>query len=133
LPLLLGAACADDWRTADLQLDVTGAGLSDEDAVRVCVTGVTVHEEALGAGRVAVTGLPLEGELEIRVSAFSGDDEDRVSAIGGAAGRLSDEAPYASVPFEACAAGCEPCVVQGDGRVAEGEAARVLVLRFDGR
>ncbi|MCK6502733.1 hypothetical protein L6R53_04935, partial [Myxococcota bacterium] len=72
--LLLPACEVEEWRNADLQLEVTGAQIDSETIIRVCVDGVGSRDHALGAGRVAYPGLPAAGALTVTVDALEAGD-----------------------------------------------------------
>jgi hypothetical protein len=56
--LLLGSACAPEWKNADLQLDVTDFPFSDEDRIAICVEGAGMLESAAADGLIAFPGIP---------------------------------------------------------------------------
>ena len=136
--LLLGIApltvhCGgEDWRNADLQLDILDADLGehpDEVRVRLCVDGVGNHEEALGAGSVAFLGLPPDADAAITVDALSDSlDETRVGRAGPIT--LGDDQPWAETTWSPCEdEDCTACQSSGD-RVAEGDPDWLLAVRF---
>ena len=49
--------------TGGLPLDIRGAPLSDTDRIRICIDNIGMRAPAVGAGRVAFTGLPLDTSL----------------------------------------------------------------------
>lgn len=133
--LLILAGCAvEDVRNADLQLDIVEAELGehpDETIVRVCVTGVGNHEEALGAGAVAFTGLPADTALEVWVDALAGADSDESVGSAGPL-TLSPDAPWSQVEWTPCAvAPCAACQATGD-LVRAGQDDALLAVRFVG-
>ena len=114
----LSGCSVEEWRSADLQLDITDSDLSDEVRIRICVDGHGVHAGALKAGRLAFAGLPVTGPLQVRVDAL----EDRGSDTGesveslvrsGRAGpsELSGDDPYQTVPWTPCSAEDSDCTV----------------------
>lgn len=133
--LLLLAGCAvEDVRHADLQLDVIEAELGerpDETIVRVCVTGVGNHEEALGAGAVAFTGLPPDTALEVRVDALASADSDESVGSAGPL-TLGPDAPWTQATWTPCAeAPCLACQATGE-LVPAGQDDALLAVRFVG-
>lgn len=138
LPAL--AACeVEDWRNADLQLDVTGADLVSTDLVKICVEGVGSRQVALGAGRAAYPGLPAEGALTVTVDALSaaedtgsGDTGDSGTVRLGRAGPVEfDGLSLLETAWEPCQDGaCEPCR-EAAVPVDETET-RLLAVRFLG-
>ncbi len=130
---LLSSGCGlEEWRNADLQLDVLGAELGehpDEVRVRICVDGAGNAEEALGAGKLGFPGLPADQSLAITVDTLV---EDADELRGGRAGpiTLGPDQPYATTAWSACAgADCAACVAEGV-LAAEGEPDWLLAVRF---
>ena len=116
LALALGGCGLEEWRNADLQVDVRGAELGlhpDEARVRICVDGVGDMEEARGAGRLGFPGLPAGQPLVVTVDTLSDEDELR----GGRAGpvTLGEDQPYADLDWELCqGADCAACQAEGE-------------------
>lgn len=129
---LLGGCGLEEWRNADLQLDVLGAELGDhpdEIRARICVDGAGNMEEALGAGKVGFPGLPAGAPLTITVDTLV-DDEDELR--GGRAGpvTLDEQNPYSSVGWEPCEGDdCAACVASG-ALAAEGDQDWLLAVRL---
>lgn len=127
------AGCAvEEWRNADLQLDATGAALGDdpdEVVLRICVDGVGMEEEALGAGLVAFPGLPAGDPVMVTADTVSAEgDETRTGRVGPVALGLDD--PYTSEPWVACEGEpCDLCRTAGD-LAAPDEADWLLVVRI---
>ncbi len=120
------AGCAShDWRNADLQIDVDGLQVSDEDRVRICVEGAGQREQAVGAGRLTFPGLPSDGVLRIWVDLM---DESKRAARAGPT-RLGGDTIYAELQWNACAADCPPCEDGGKGP-SEGADNRLLAVRL---
>ena len=137
-----------DWKPAELQLDIHGASLTDTDRIRICVEGYGMREAALGAGRVAFTGLPPDSELQITVDALvsTGQTEDSGETVDLRSGRAgpvclgpedvwstSDWTPCTTEGIDdtglAASGDCAPCQTPGD-RVSNGESSVVLAIRF---
>ena len=85
LAVATGGCGLEEWRNADLHLDIRGASLFDEDRVRLCVEGVGHRDQALGAGRVAFTGLPAGEPAMVTVEQLS----DEGGSLGRAGGAIS--------------------------------------------
>jgi hypothetical protein len=127
LALLLG--CTEEWRNADIHIDVIGADWIDTDAVRLCLQGSGVHEQALGAGRVGFTGIEVGAAGPLRVDILDPDDDTRIIGHAGPVA-LSADVPWQVVDWEACSeAGCDPCTSEGR-RVEEGTPSWLLSVRF---
>ncbi len=129
--LLLLACQGEAWRNADLQLDVTDAGLLDTDVVRVCARGYRPHEEAVGAGRVAFPGLLPDRPVEVQVDLLEPADEGPSSRRLGRAGpvTLSPDTPYVEAPFVPCTGeACEACA--GGQGANPGDESWLLAVRF---
>ena len=128
----LSSRCAvEEYRNADLQLDVSGlvtTGARDETRVRICVEGVGNAEEALGAGRVPFVGLPPDQAAVITVDTLSDSvEETRQGRVGPVT--LDGDTPYAEAAWVACDADCGACAASG-AVVAEGEPDWLLGVRF---
>lgn len=137
--MLALTGCLETWRPADLQLDITGAGLHDEDRVRVCVEGAGVHTQALGNGRVAVPGLPVgDGRLTLTVDAVQtlefGDTGEATLVRTGRAGpiTLGTDQPFAEAAWVDCTQDlCTPCSSPGQ-KAPAGAPDQLLAVRFRG-
>ena len=134
--LLLPACTVEEWRNADLQLDVSGADWGGYDRARICVAGVGQHEAALGAGKLAFTGLPAGAPLAVTVDLLA-ESEDTASGAGVRVGRagpidLSADAPWAKTGWEECDPAddaCDACAASGD-LAAAGDPSWLLAVRF---
>jgi len=122
---VLSACAVEDWRSADLQLDVTGAELSDTQRMRVCVAEAGTHVAALQSGRLAFAGLPVDGALTVTVEAVT-DDLTPTGRVGPIS--LDDATPWVEASWSDCD-DCEPCTATGS-LVAEGDPSRLLGVRF---
>jgi hypothetical protein len=112
-----------------LELIVEEASPHDEDLIRVCVRQVLAVEQALGAGGLAVPGLPPAGDLLVEVQRLDRESGQADGSAGPVA--LSDDSPREVVPWQACGpAGCAPCVA---GRESAGQRQedRLLVVWFE--
>lgn len=136
LPLL--SCSVESWRNADLQVDIAGISLSDEQIVRICVEGVGVREQALGAGRVAMAGLPVQGTVSITVDAINGSslEEDTGGAADSRLGRagpldLGGGETWVEATWQACNdhSTCAACTADGTRAASEG-GDRLLAVRF---
>lgn len=131
--LLLSACAVEQWRNADLQLDVAGAGLSDEDIVRVCVVGSGQYEQAVGAGRIAVPGLPADepAMVEVHLVQAAADSGATTADSFGHAGPVALDAgtSYAEVSW-AEAVEAEALCEDGWGPVPTGQPSWLLAVRF---
>lgn len=128
---LLGGCGLEEWRNADLQLDVTDASLGDhpdETRVRICVEGAGNAEEALGAGRLGFPGLPAGEPLQVTVDTLSDEDEEIRTGRAGPV-TLGEGQPYAELAWEACEEGCAACRAEGQLAAAD-EADWLLAVRF---
>ena len=125
LTVVLGGCGLEEWRNADLHLDILGAALSDEDRVRLCVEGVGHRDQALGAGRVAFTGLPAGEPAVVTVEHLAED--------GGSLGRAGpvelDGSAVVEVDWASCEDSCTPCEADGE-RAADGASDWLLGVRF---
>lgn len=132
LLLGLGGCAGQDWRAADLQLDIDAAawpGAPDEALIRICVEPVGNYEEARGAGRLAFTGIPAGEPVAVTVDVLDPDAEERFFSRAGPA-TLDAGVPYDRVSAAACAADdCAACAAEG-ARVAAGEPDWLLAVRF---
>jgi len=118
-----------DWRNADVHVDVSGVTWSDTDAVRLCLGGVGVHEEALATGRVAFTGVPVGADGTLLIDLLDPDDD---SLRTGRAGPLSLDAdtPWQPADWSDCdGADCAACTSQGE-RAAAGDDSWLVAVRF---
>ncbi len=126
LTLLGLLACAGpQWRNADLQIDIEHAGVQDTDKVRICVQDVGLREQPVHAGAVAFPGLPLEGQLTIRIDRLDGDL--RTARAGPV--QLGGDLHYRKLIWTDCEEDCEPCTVERD-RTSSAASDRLLAVRF---
>ena len=82
IALLVHAGCArEEYRNADLQLDIRAIQPAIADRVRLCVEGVRTRTVGAGGGRYAVTGLPMGQPavvaVDVLVEAQGGTTDDR--------------------------------------------------------
>lgn len=124
----LGACGLEEYRNADLQLDVAGAPASDEDRVRICVSGVGLREQALGAGRLAFAGLPADEAAEVTVDLLAEDGEARLGRAGPVI--LDADAPWARTEWTDCIEDCAACEATGE-RAPAGAADWLLAVRLE--
>ena len=126
LALVLMVGCAGpDWRNADLQIDVSGLEIHDQDRVRICVQGAGQRELAVGAGRMSFPGLPGTGELSIRVDLM--DEDLRLARAGPTT--LGLVADHAVLQWQGCTTDCVLCEDPGRG-AEDGVKSRLLAVRF---
>ena len=122
-----GACVVEEWRNADVHLDVIGSDLHDEDRVRICVEGIGNREQALGAGRLAFSGLPLGSPVVVVVDALGEQEESRRGRVGPV--ELDEENPWAEAVWNICEDGCQACAAEGE-LVREGDGDWLLGIRF---
>jgi hypothetical protein len=129
--LLLSACGLEEWRNADVQLEIQGASLDTQASVRVCVAEAGTRNKALKAGRVAFPGLPDEGALTVTVDAFESEDTgfDAVR-IGRAGPVLFEENGLQTTDWQDCQEDCEPC--RQEASPADPDQSRLLAVRFLG-
>ena len=121
--LLAVAACArTDYEPVDVQVDVEAPLPEDAAQVRLCVEGGVARTFGAADGIFALTGVRPEPVPVLEVQAMDGED-----AILGAAGPVTLDTGYTSVPWAACDS-CEPCI--GGGDPAPEETAWVVGVRF---
>lgn len=135
IPALLLAALAgcglEDWRNADLQLEIEGASLDTRTLTRVCVSGLGARTGALKDGRLAYPGLPAEGAVELTVDALQAEDTGGDAVRIGRAGPVVFEAQTRlTVAWSPCEGDCPPC--RESAAPAEEEPTRLLAVRFLG-
>lgn len=125
-------ACGlEEWRNADVQLEIEGATLDTETPTRICVEGVGTRSKALKAGRLAYPGLPPEGELTVMVDALEdGDTGMDAVRIGRAGPVVFTENGLLTTPWQSCEGDCEPC--RQEAALADPEDTRLLAVRFLG-
>ncbi|MCB9780852.1 MAG: hypothetical protein H6742_19950 [Alphaproteobacteria bacterium] len=130
-PLLWGCA-VEDWRNADLQLEIAGVDPGTQAIVRTCVDGVGSRDAALGAGRVAFPGLPTDGDLTVTVDVLETADTGSDATRSGRAGPItfSGDVIVQQAAWTACDdADCPPCR-EAAAPVDTGAAGRLLAVRF---
>ncbi len=126
--MALTGCATEEWRSADLQLDVTGTDWDTEERVRLCVEGVGILEEALAAGRVGFTGLPEDAEIILTVDILEDSDADGAGVRRGRVGPISfAESDWQTVEWEDCEGDCPGCTASGDRAASDG---RLLAVRF---
>ena len=126
--VVLALACGmEEYRNADLQLDVAGADVTDEDRVRICVGEVGLREQAVGAGRLGFAGLPAGGQYSVVVDQLAVDGVSRLGRAGPVL--LGEEVSWAEVAWEDCSEDCAACEAAGDRAVA-GAADWLLAVHF---
>ena len=135
--LLLGGCTTQTWVAADLQLDISGSGFVDTDLVRICVEDIGMREVALGAGRVAFTGIAPETDISVTVDTLADSIQDSgadaLSIRSGRAGPMTlgpgnewSEAPWVMCDTDEV---CMACQTPGE-RVPTGSDSVVLSVRF---
>ena len=122
---LLTSACGGiTTLSADFQVDVIGASLSDTDTIRVCATPGVSKEEAMGHGRLAVAGLGHDGiTVQIQHSesgAIAGQTDPVV---------LESRNPWVEVPWKQCTDDCRPCTSKRSPNFTPEDGA-LLVVNF---
>lgn len=132
LALLLSGCDVEDWRNADLQLDIQDAALGetpDEVVGRICVDGVGQTEDALQTGRLGFPGLPAGQALDVIVDTLdAATDETRTGRAGPVT--LSADAAYLVATWEPCEGdACAACTASGTLAEA-GEEDWLLAVRF---
>lgn len=133
LALCLAGCAVEDWRNADVQLDVRGAALVSTDVVKMCVAGVGTREVALGADRAAFPGLPGQGALEVTVDVLAEAEEDTGGGAGVRLGRAGpvvfDGEVLLETTWEPCVEGdCTPC--REPSAPVDGADSRLFAVRF---
>lgn len=129
LALLLVGCTTEEWRNADLQLDIVGASWDTEDRARLCVEGVGILEEAMAAGRIGYTGVPDDIEVVLTVDLLDADDTSGAGVRQGRAGPISfADGDWQSVDWEVCEEDCSGCTSGGEARAEAG--GRLLAVRF---
>ena len=126
--LALPSCVTEEWRSADLQLDVTGTDWDTEERVRLCVEGVGIQEEALAAGRVGFTGLPEDIEITLTVDILEDSGAGGAGVRRGRAGPISfTEGVWQAAEWEDCEGDCPGCTASGARAASDG---RLLAVRF---
>jgi len=130
--LILTACDVEDWRNADLQLDIEGASLGsvpDEVVGRICIDDVGRTEDALQTGRLAFPGLPAGQPLTVTVDTLDdATDETRTGRAGPVI--LGADAPYLVSAWEPCEGdACAACTAEG-ALAQAGEDDWLLAVRF---
>ena len=142
--IILSGCSIQSWRPADYQLDIRGAPLSDTDRIRICIDNIGMRESAVGAGRVAFTGLPLDTSLNVTVDALvsipvdtaePGDTADsntaEIDVQIGRAGPITLEpnTQWLETNWSKCEGPCEVCQSPGSLNTA-GTRTSTLAIRF---
>ena len=123
---LLISCAIEDRRSADFQLDVVGAPVTDTDRVRVCVVDQVVHETTVGSGRIAIGGLQTNGILQVIINGVEKD-----IPFGKTAPVTLDAAnPWAEILWEDCAGECTPCSIQNSNSASQGQTDQLLAIHF---
>ena len=124
--MLCVAACdAVPRNAADLQIDIANANWTDTDRARVCIDRVTVHETALGNGRLAIPALPDDNGFAIHVDLVR--NNEMIGGVGPV--RVTQEEPYISTDWTPCT-DCAPCTL-GSRRPADSNpTGPTLAVRF---
>ena len=92
-------------------------------------------EAAVGAGRIAFTGLPVDTEIQVTVDALLSVEGDTgllaEEARFGRAGpqELSSVSPWMETEWTTCTEDCTPCQTPGD-LAGENSETQVLAIRF---
>lgn len=130
--VLLAACSTEEWRNADLQIDVVGADIHDEDLVRICVDEVGILEQAAGAGRLGFTGIPQGDDLVVTVDVIDEVDTGGVGTWRRRAGptTIGPAASVVEVAVSDCADdACGLCMTAGE-KAREGDPDWLLAVRF---
>jgi hypothetical protein len=129
--LLLVACSTEEWRNADLQLDVRGAEIHDEDLVRICVEGVGILEQAAGAGRLGFTGIPQGDDLVVTIDVIDQIDSGGVGTWRARAGPVSigPDAVLVEADVAECEDDCGLCMTAGE-KAREGDPDWLLAVQF---
>ncbi len=123
---ILATGCGPgDRRPADLQLDIEGAALNDTDNIRVCIEGALIHETTVGDGRIALSGIPTDGPVNITVNALN--DEQSVGGTNPIV--LNEEAPWASTIWTPCDDQCTACSIE-QASPSDNNNSRMLAIHF---
>jgi len=129
----------EEWRNADLQLDVSSDLPDTAEQVRVCVDGAGVRElGAAAVGRFAVPGVPTDRPAIVTVQVLAAGSEDTALSdsggqVIGQAGpvTLEADAPYASTAYNDYTGGASPALCEVSGSFAgEEEESWLLAVRF---
>ena len=143
-PLILSGCSIQSWRPADYQLDIRGASLVDTDRIRICIDDFGMRESAVGAGRIAFTGLPLDAPLRVTVDALMTVDGDTGDADDTAQGsvtqrdiqmgragpiELNPDTPWLETDWNACNDACDACQSPGS-LTSAGSRTSTLAIRF---
>ncbi len=138
----LAACTAEEYRNADLQLDILAALPSAGEQVRICVEGVGSHSVGAGGDRYGFAGVPISEQVQVTADVLvqEGDDSGLPTMLAIARATdvaLSAEFPYREVELEifssdgalpcaSCPVACDP-----EGSIAgEEEESWLLAVRF---
>lgn len=144
---LLAACTREEWRNADLQLEVPSPLPAQADQVRLCVDGVRHRTVGAGGERYALPGLPASQDalvtVDVLVAPADAESADTGSAEALCVARagpvtLGAARPWAEAELavfteggddESCPACPEPCTSLAAGENAE-EDTWLLAVRF---
>ena len=65
--LVLTGCAREEYRNADLQIDILAAQPGHADRIRICVDGVRTRTVGAGGGRYAVPGLKVDSAVTVSV------------------------------------------------------------------
>ena len=117
-------ACTDDWRYADIQLDISRANWQRESRIRTCVQDQQSHESALQAGRVAMDFLNVPLKLTVQLIPPVGEGDSASHQIT----ESIDSVGYHRTEWVACEPiDCPPCQVI----VGNEQGSELLAIRLD--
>ena len=137
--LVLSGCAVEEWRNADLQLDIASALPSTAEQVRVCVDGAGVRDHgAATVGRFAVPGVPTVRPAVVTVQVLIAGSEDTgatgdASFVIGQAGpaTLESDAAYTKATYTEYTAGEGPSLCDVTGSFAgDEEESWLLAVRF---
>jgi hypothetical protein len=145
--LLLGACTREQYRNADLQLDILGALPSHADRVRICVEDLRSRTVGAGGDRYAVPGLPVGEPATVIVDALverEGGDSgllDLITVARSTQVTFTGDDPWLETELEVFADDAEqawacngcptPCGVTATAAETE-EESWLLTVRFQG-
>jgi hypothetical protein len=146
--VLLCACAREEYRNADLQLDILAPLPAHADRIRICVEGVRSRTMGAGGARYALPGLPEGSPAAVQVDALveldGGSDSGLVELITVARSvqvTLSNEEPWLETELEvfahsleqaqACQGCPAPCGTTTTAAETE-EESWLLTARFQG-
>ena len=115
-----------DRNIANLQLDIDGAPLIDTDRIRVCIEDTLVHETALGDGRLAIGGIPVETPVRVIISQLDGP----IPSGGTNEMVLDQDQPWAITPWVECETECAPCNIERSQTHNNRDGTGLLAIHF---